>query len=159
MNRCPNCPQVPVVSLSLANAVLKHIPEVERIPAVQAAFQWLTARHEGLSLYVGINGRYYTREEKDAIALETQAVAETPCPFFASSGCMIHGLGPHYNRIEETGKAAYSWLPTLMARGWALDEYRVLVKAKAIADAKIALLTRNEGFVSKDKETGKIYVG
>lgn len=159
MSRCPNCPQVPVVSVILASRVLKRVPEVERIAAAQAAFQWLTERHAGISIYAGINGRRYTGEEKDAIALDTQAVAETPCPFLTGSGCMISGLGPHYNNIEETGKAPYGWLPALVSREWALNEYRILVKAGRIADAKIALLTRNEGFVSKDKETGKIYVG
>ena len=156
---CLGCPQVPVVSVVLAHHRLQRLSESERQAAAAKALEWLLTRHEGVETYAGIHGRPYTDEEKDALAVETQAVAGTPCPFFAESGCIIGGLGPHYNRVEETGKAPYGWLPTLVARECDLGGYKHLVVAKEIADVKVALLTRNEGFLSKDKRTGQVYVG
>lgn len=156
LKRCPGCPQVPVVSEKLARTVLKRV--AERGKPLIAALQWLVQPHEGLEVYLGVVGREYTQEERDAIAVETQAAAALPCPFQEDGQCMIGGLGPHYNRVEETGQAPYGWLPTLVAREWAIDDFRGFVRSRQVADVKVALMNRNEGFLSRD-EQGNIYVG
>ena len=150
MSRCPNCPTVPVVSDQLAERIVQGWPEELRGRAIRLAIEWLTTRHPGLSLYEGISGRPYSREEKDRIAVETAAVAALPCPFHSEGGCAIGSLGPDFNRVEETAKAPYGWLPTLVARWCDRDGYRGLVRARAVADAKVALLTRNEYFLSPE---------
>lgn len=158
MKHCPGCPGVPVVSKALATRVLSRVPRELRPQALQRAMEWLTRQHEGITLYLGIHGRPYTNIEKDAIAVETSAVSSLPCPFVLEGGCIIGGLGPHYNRVEEMKKPPYGWLPTFVALTWDTEGYRGLVKAQSIADAKVCELTRNEGFLSKD-EQGRIYVG
>jgi hypothetical protein len=62
----------------------------------------------------------------------------------------LGGLGPHYNRAEETGKAPYGWLPTLVAKFLDRPTLLDLARKRQIADAKISLLTRNEGFLTRD---------
>jgi hypothetical protein len=158
--KCPNCPTVPVVSLQLADKVLKAIPEQRRHRALLAAMEWLVTKHPGLNLYEGIHGRAYTKTERDAIAVETGAVCGLTCPLYTEKGgCLIGGLGCNYNHSNEMGKLPYGWLPTLLARAWALNDYRQAVILRAVADAKVTLLNRNEGFVSKDEHTGQIHVG
>jgi len=144
VEQCP-CAYVPVVSVALAGRFLGNMAPERRLPALLAAMAWLTARHPGLSLYEGINGRPYTDAEKDAIAHETGVVLNLPCPFHTEAGgCLLGGLPTSYNRAEEAGKAPYGWLPTLVARTWAREEFRRLVQEGAVADAKVANLTRNE---------------
>jgi len=155
---CPGCPVVPVVSKHLATAVLARKAKLTKERCSVRAFQWLTERHEGLEMYAGICGRPYTSEEKNAIALDTGAVSGLSCPLFEPDGCVLGGLGPHYNRAEEMGKQPYGWLPTLIAATYDPVGFRELVKRGAVADAKTALLTRNEGFIYKD-EHGKVLVG
>lgn len=148
---CPNCPgPVPVVSQSLAQKLISQIPETKRPGILIATFEWLTRKDEGLTIYEGINGRPYTDREKDIIAMEHGIVAELPCPYHTPNGCMLGGLGPHYNRIEETGKAPYGWLPTLVAKFLDRRTLLELARKRQIADAKISLLTRNEWFLTRE---------
>ncbi len=148
---CPSCPgPVPVISQSLAAQVIGKIPELQRPAILIATFEWLTRKDQGLTIYEGIIGRPYTNKEKDTIALEHGIVAELPCPYHTPDGCMLGGLGPHYNRIEETAKAPYGWLPTLVAKFLDRATLKDLARRRQIADAKISLLTRNEGFLTRE---------
>lgn len=144
MSRCPNCPTVPVVSWRLAQRVLANVPLGQRPGLAVAALEWLTARHEGLNLFEGINGRPYEEFERDLIALEVGIVENLPCPFWRANDCLLGGLGEHFNYTEEAGKPPYGWLPALVATFYDRNTYRELVKRGAVADAKIALVTRNE---------------
>lgn len=142
--KCPNCPTVPVVSVRLAEQLFEEMPPAERQKALVLAMEWLCQKHEGLALYNGVNGREYTNEEKKAISYEASTVAGLPCPFWRASRCSLRGLGPHYNRTEEAQSEPYGWLPVLVARVLDRPQLILLASEGAIADAKIALLTRND---------------
>lgn len=149
---CESCPNsVPVVSQRVADYVVTHLPPALRHRAAVAALEWLTARHAGLELYVGINGRHYTATEKRAIAHEIAAVAGLPCPFKVGESCLLGGLGPLYRTFYEAHRPPYGWLPTQIARLLDGRTYRELVRRGAIADAKVALVTRNEGLEIQPK--------
>jgi len=120
-----------------------------------AAFEWLTRRDPGVECYEGITGRAYTTKEKDTIALDHGVIANLPCPFHAVDGCMLGGLGPHYNCADEVGHATYGWLPTMVARYLDREQLRDLARMRAIADGKISLLTRNDVFYSHDHSSGR----
>ena len=144
MNKCPNCPTVPIVSVRLATKIFPAMSSQKRMKALLASFEWLTKRDEGLSLYNGVNGREYTNDEKKAISFEASTVAGFQCPFWSGKSCSIGGLGPHYNRVEETQAGQYGWAPLLLARELDRQQLKELASRCAIADAKIALLSRNE---------------
>lgn len=149
---CPNCPnEVPVVSEKLAKQIVSRLDKQQRIAAELAALQWLVTRHEGLSIYWGIHGRPYTHFEQDAIALETAATSVLPCPFYeVPQGCILWGLGSYFNRVSETGHKHYGWLPTMVARLLCRDTFLDLVAHQQVADVKVAFLSRNEFFMSKE---------
>jgi hypothetical protein len=149
---CGDCPNVvPVVSEALAHQIVSRLDKQQAIPAELAALQWLVTRHEGLAIYWGIHGRPYTHFEQDAIALETEAASGLPCPFYeVPQGCLLNGLGPYFNRVSETGHQHYGWLPTMVARLLCRDTFRDLVAHQQIADVKVAFLSRNEFFMSKE---------
>ena len=124
--------------------VLNRLPRPQRHVALQAALAGVVARHEGLSLYAGINGRPYAGGEAAAIARDVPVVAGLPCPFATATGeCLIGGVPPSRSR-----RGPYGWLPTWVATLWAKDDYRELVRAGAVADAKVALLSRNAGLAA-----------
>ncbi len=152
---CPDCPTVPVVSQRLADVVTKRLPVSRQAAVLIAAMAWLVERHVGLTLYEGINGRPYTDTEKDAIGAETGLVAGLPCPFVSEKGCTLGGLGAGYSIIKDSGRPPYAWLPVWITRAYALADYRILVRHRNIADAKVALLTRNSVFYTKE-DAGKI---
>ncbi len=153
-----SCNSVPVISAFRAVKILALIPKERRQQILQAAMAWLTERHEGIESYNGIVSRKYTNQEKDTIAVDTAAVAGLSCPFMTIDGCLLGGLGPHYNRAEETGKQPYLFLPMAVAREWAREDIKELVSRGYVADAKVAFLTRNEAFLSKSYD-GAIMVG
>lgn len=147
--RCKGCPtSVPVVSDELATHLAIMMPDDVRHKTCEASLAWLVTRHEGLSIYLGINGRGYTPEERNLIAGETPAVASLPCPYYdktAKSGCILGGLGRRYSKRQEANKAPYGWLPTMLMRRLDPQALKTLVKSKEIADAKVTMLTRNDG--------------
>jgi hypothetical protein len=150
---CQGCPgHVPCISLRLTEHILADIPPAKRAAILIATFEWLTRRDEGIVCYEGITGRPYTDQEKAMISLDTEVCASLPCPYASTNdeGCLLGGLGPHYNRMEEANKAPYGWLPTLVARTWDPQTVRDLGKRRAIADVKIAILTRNDGWLSRE---------
>ena len=148
---CSGCPtNVPVVSQELACHLVVLMPLDKRTRVAVKAMEWLVERHEGLSLYEGVNGRQYTTEERNAIALETPVVAALPCPFYAPDKlgrCVVGGLGKRYNSRDELGKAPYGFLPAMLMRMIDRPGYRTLVQSRTVADAKVAMVTRNEGLV------------
>ncbi len=151
MNKCPSCPlRVPVISQRLAKRVLSRVPEPARTQVKMRALEWLVENHPGLELYQGLTG-HYTEDDKDVIALETLAVSNLPCPMweFGRAECVLGGLGPHYNEVEEQNVPPYLWLPTAVSVEWAHDEFKALVASGYVADAKVALLSRNTMFLSK----------
>jgi len=158
-NRCPGCPTVPVVSKELGTRVLGRKSQGIRERCLVRAMAWLTERHEGLDVYAGICGRPYTNDEKNAIATETGAVSGLPCPLLEGDHCVLGGLGPHYNPYEESLRGQpYAFLPAVIAKDYDPDGLYALIRRGVIADAKVALLTRNKAFIYKD-EYGKVLVG
>ncbi len=148
-SQCPECGPVPVVSTKLAEMILAGVPVGIRDRILTVTFDWLTTKHAGIRIYKGITGRAYTNEEKDAIGPDQGLVSELECPYRGRLGCVIGGLGPHYNVIEEHSRGApYGFLPALVARAWDPKRYKGLIEAQEIADAKVALLTRNSAFYS-----------
>jgi len=143
------CPaKVPIVSQWLARRLVYALP-ADRLQAVLLrSLEWLTARHEGLHIYVGITGRAYTREEKAAIAHETAVVAELICPLRGTNGCLLGGLGAEYSPALEMYHKPFGFLPSLVAKYGDGRLYKDLAASGTIADAKIALLTRNQGLSS-----------
>jgi len=157
--RCPGCPTVPVVSRKLGTKVLVRKPEKAKERCLVRAMAWLTERHEGIEVYAGICGRPYTNDEKNAIATETGAVSGLPCPLLEGDECVLGGLGPRYNPHEEALRGQpYAFLPAVIAKTYDADGLYALIRRGVIADAKVALLTRNKAFIYKD-EHGKILVG
>ena len=150
MNKCPNCPTVPVISKSLAETVLARVPEKKRVQAKMRAMEWLVTKHPGLYTYEGIAGRAHTVAERDAIALETAAVAGLPCPFMGQRECVLGGMGPRFKLWDPSRRPPYMWLPTIVALTYAPEELKRLFAQKEIADVKIALLARDEFFLSKE---------
>jgi len=163
VSRCPHCPQVPVVSEVCASRRLHRLAEYKVQRALLLAMQWLTERHAGLKLYEGIQGRQYTNYEKDRIAVETGLVEPLDCPLWQRGECVIGGLGMEYTRRRELGRGPYGWLPTLIAKFYDRDGFRSLIKQGAIADVKVALLTRNEYFLTKGDvealQAGRVRMG
>jgi hypothetical protein len=156
---CPGCPIVPVVSKQLATTVLARKPKPIKERCLVRALGWLTERHEGLEMYAGICGRPYTNDEKNAIAVDTGAVSGLSCPLYEPDGCVLGGLGPHYNPHEEALRGQpYAFLPAVIAKTYDHDGLYTLIRRGVIADAKVALLTRNKAFIYKD-EYGKVLVG
>lgn len=148
---CPN--EVPVTSGRLAERVVSRLDPKRRERVKALALEWLVTKHEGLNLYsisadhVGIGDlppRPYEGWETDLIALETGIVAGLPCPFKEGDGCALGGLGPGYNRVSESLKAPYYWLPVAVMRQLDRETYRLLVARCEVADAKVAGLSRNE---------------
>lgn len=138
---------VPVVSTKLGHelAQRKLSPE-RRHEALMRCMEWLVTHHEGLESHQGITGRPYLPEER-TFGLEVGAAAETGCPFkLADGSCALGGLGRNFTRQKELGHEEYGFLPMLLAREWDLRTVRELVARGQVADAKAALLTRNEGF-------------
>lgn len=158
MTMCPGCPTVPVVSKELGTKVLARKPQKTQERCLVRAMAWLMERHEGLAIYAGICGRPYTNDEKNAIATETGAVSGLPCPLLDGEGCVLGGLGPHYNSHEEFFRRPYAFLPAVIAKTYDPDGLYALMRRGVIADAKVALLTRNKAFVYKDDE-GNVLVG
>lgn len=141
---CLNCPgPVPVISERLAKQIIPVIPRGDHSIVLQATFDWLRERHEGLTIYKGITGRDYTNSEKDEIGPEHGVVADLPCPYHTPIGCLIGGLGAHHNFAEEMNQPPYGWLPTMLARILDRAYLKQLAENREIADAKISLLTRN----------------
>lgn len=160
MDRCPGCPTVPVVSRELGAKVLARKPQKVKEQCLLRAMAWLTERHEGLDLYLGVCAadRNYTNDEKNAIATETGTVSGLPCPLLEARECVLGGLGPHYNPHEEFFRKPYAWLPAVIAKACDPEGLYTLMRRGAIADAKVALLERNKAFVYKDDE-GNVLVG
>jgi hypothetical protein len=157
--KCPGCPTVPVVSRELGAKVLARKSQKTKEQCLVRAMAWLTERHEGIGIYAGICGRPYTNDEKNAIATETGAVSGLPCPFLEGDQCVLGGLGPHYNPHEEGLRGQpYAFLPAVIAKTYDPDGLYALMRHGVIADAKVALLTRNKAFVYKDDE-GNVLVG
>lgn len=160
MPKCPGCPTVPVVSRELGAKVLARKSQKVKQECLIRAMSWLTERHEGLSIYAGIcaSERNYTNDEKNAIATETGTVSGLPCPLLEGNECVLGGLGPHYNPHEEFFRKPYAWLPAVIAKACDADGLYALMRRGQIADAKVALLTRNKAFVYKD-DRGNVLVG
>lgn len=140
---------VPIISEALARRVLRPdaFTQQQRHALLQASLTWLTARHPDVQHYLGIRSRAYTNAEKDAIALDMWAASATPCPYQAGDGsCMFgaRGFGSEYNRVAETGKMPYLFMPMAVAKYWALDGVRELISMGYVADAKVAALTGND---------------
>jgi len=143
---CASCPSpTPVVSLGLSRRVVESVPEEHRLRLFIKALEWLVTRHEGLTVYLGVNGRPYTQEERVAIAKETQAVRVLPCPFMEGETCLLDRL-PLYEFGDEVQKPPYLFLPTAVAKLIDEETLREVVRRKEVADAKVALLSRNEAF-------------
>lgn len=157
-NRCPGCPTVPVVSKELGTKVLARKPQKTQEQCLVRAMAWLTERHEGIEMYAGICGRPYTSAERNAIAVDTGAVSGLSCPLYEPDGCVLEGLGPHYNAHEEGLRHPYVFLPAVIAKTYDPDGLYALIRRGVIADAKVALLTRNKAFIYKD-EYGNVLAG
>jgi hypothetical protein len=134
---------MPLVGMKLAKRIAVFIPEKNRLKVTLRALEWLCKRDEGLVSYNGVNGRQYTEEERRAIAGELAAVETLSCPFMDGETCMIGGLPRGYNR-DETAKPPYLWLPTAMVKLLDEETLRQVVKNREVADAKVAMLSRNE---------------
>lgn len=142
MNDCLGT--VPITSRHLALEVLGRIPRWEAQDVLEAAIAWLAERHDGLEHYSGIQGRRHTDEERVAAGRELAGVARTPCPFKTPLGCMLGGLGVHYNRVDEANGQPYSWLPMHVAKELSPDTLRKMIRSGAVADAKAVYLNTNE---------------
>jgi len=142
---CLTCPTpVPIVSLRIAKLTASLIPQDKRLKVMYHALEWLVTRHEGLTLYLGVNGRNYTNDEKVAISKELGTVQVLSCPFLEGDNCILDRLPPAYTLANECGKSPYLWLPTAMAKLVDEDTLREVVNRKEVADAKVAMLTRFE---------------
>jgi len=142
---CSGCPSVPLISQRLANKALKGLPEKRRHPVLLAAMRWLAEKHSGLACYSGIvkEDGPYPDVERMLTVKELGAVAILPCPFHQGSECLIGEL-PKHNRVTENRKPPYSWLPTWVAVIFDKENLKVMVKRGEVANAKSALLSRNE---------------
>jgi len=152
---CRECPTtVPVITKRLAEHLLSKIPEANRAQILVATFEWLSHRDDYISCYEGINGRPYTDKEKATIDLDTATCMALPCPYVLGHailaterddtlGCMLGGLGPHYNQLSEANVGPpYGWLPTIIMRTWDPNMGRELLRRRQIADIKVAWFTR-----------------
>ena len=151
---CNNCPTVPIVSSHLTAQVLRGKAKETWGKALIASMSWLLERHPGLEIYEGINGRPYTIEERSTIALETGLVERLGCPLRTETGCILGGLGPHYNPGDEAKRGPYVFLPTAIARMLAPNELKNLVASCAVADAKVMVLTRNSSLPTREMLVG-----
>lgn len=142
---CPDCPgAVPVVSQAMASAIVVQMTKEHKDRAALLSLQWLTKRDPLLSLYEGIMGRAYTNFEKDLIAIEVGVVSHLSCPFHDAKERGQCALGPavQYALSHDPGSAPFGWLPTMLLRLIDPVQFRALVKAREIADAKVSMLTR-----------------
>jgi hypothetical protein len=142
---CQTCPSpVPVVSLRLAKYLVKGIRPDQRHEVLRRALAWLVEQHPGLKSYMGVAGRPYQPDERKAIVAEVAVVGKLACPFLAGETCLLDGL-PAYTPASESLKPPYLWLPTAMAKLLGETTLREMVKRRFVADAKVTMMTRNEG--------------
>lgn len=131
----------PVVSVRTARLIVGRLAPLARTRLLVPTLEWLCASHPGVVMYQGITGRSYTEAERREIAFDQGALNSTPCPYKTKDGCMIGGA-----RVRGTTSAPFGWLPTLVAREIDMATFSSLSRMRAIADAKIALLTRMSEF-------------
>lgn len=142
---CQDCPnQVPIVSARVARLIVEALPVPLFARVKIKSFEWLTTKHPGLTLYEGIHGRWYTDLEKDVIALEAENVRGTGCPYQQDGRCLIIEYLP--SQCADVNGDNLGWMPTFLARE--LDKRLLLdlVAARAVADAKVAGVTRRTHF-------------
>ena len=130
----------PVVSVRTARLLISRLAPMARTRLLVPTLEWLCASHPGIVMYEGITGRSYTEAEKREIAFDQGALTRTPCPYKTKDGCMVGGHG------HGTAVAPFGWLPTLIAREIDMATFGSPSRMRAIADAKIALLTRMSEF-------------
>ena len=145
---CPDCPlHVPIVANFIARDVVERVRALGSnrcYEILERAAGWLVQKHEGLTIYEGINGRPYTPQEKDAIGGETGFAAASACPFAkADATCGLGGLCNEVEWFHNASRRAYIFLPSALMLGLAPDAYREMVRAHRVADAKVGWLTRN----------------
>lgn len=143
---CRTCPSpLPVVSARLVAHIARNIPEGKRMAIMLAAYEWLLTKHEGIDLCLGASGRRYTDQERVAVHYQTAAVHGLACPYRKGEGCLIEQANPKI-RIWRDLHPPYLWLPTGLLREFDKPSLSVFVRQKEVADAKIALLKRDEAF-------------
>jgi hypothetical protein len=144
---CPGCPShVPVVSFGLAQSIAQRIPAAARQAIIHCCVDWLTERHPGLTVYLGIVGRPMVPWEQEAAASEVWRVESLPCPFHARQGCLLGGLTTVAGWSQEPLHGPWGWLPCSLLRLLDRPLLRDLASRRLIADAKLASLNRRAQF-------------
>ena len=147
---CPRDGAMPILSRATAEKLMAHIDGSRRDELLWESIKWLARSEPGHRIYTtSIGGVEYGEGLKADIAVETGAIASSPCPFYREGGCLVCGEDPCYDQAAEWGKAPYGWLPLHFAVGWARDRVQRLVQLGIIPDAKVVYLTRNTAFPTR----------
>ena len=141
---------MPIPSKARAEELMSQLGGSRRDELLWESIKWLVRKELGHRVYTtSTDGTEYDEWMKADIAVETAAIASSPCPFYREGGCLVCGEEPCYDQAAEWGKAPYGWLPLHFAVGWARDRVKRLVELGIVPDAKVVYLTRNTAFPTR----------